>query len=143
MVAPEAYELCRSCPVAEACYNHALHHEVYGMWAGLTQEDYVRVRRRERIIINIPSAVQHRLDRDMSPHGTSARWEMHYRDGEVPVRDYCVVCADARAESVRVKNSTHGVALRAAEKRAAAQKAEDDAFAVLKSLRLDELEKCL
>ena len=141
VVAPQAFELCRTCPVADSCYVHALHHEVYGMWAGFTQEQLERVRSRQRITVRVPSSVYQRLNGEIQPHGTDARWLMHYRDGEVPVRNYCPPCADARmqAERLRADKRTTERNRQTVEQK----KAEDRAFSVLKSLRLAELEGAL
>lgn len=47
----EALELCRGCPVREACLEHALRHgERYGIWGGLREHERQQlVRRRRRV----------------------------------------------------------------------------------------------
>lgn len=40
----EARDICARCPVRDACYEHALHHEEYGVWAGTTPRDRKRLR---------------------------------------------------------------------------------------------------
>ncbi len=45
----EALELCRGCPVREACLEHALRHgERYGIWGGLREHERQQLARRRR-----------------------------------------------------------------------------------------------
>lgn len=49
---------CRRCPVQADCYQHALHHERYGYWAGTTELDRKQIRQRLGIAVNPPRAPQ-------------------------------------------------------------------------------------
>lgn len=39
---------CQGCPVLERCFQHALKHETYGVWAGTTELDRIRIREEEK-----------------------------------------------------------------------------------------------
>lgn len=40
-----AAERCAGCPVRRECMGHAVAHELFGVWAGLSEEARVRLRR--------------------------------------------------------------------------------------------------
>lgn len=46
-VPEEAAQRCGRCPVRRQCREHAIHHEPYGVWAGMS-EDQRRAARRNR-----------------------------------------------------------------------------------------------
>lgn len=46
--------LCDACPVLSMCRDHALRHEEYGFWAGMTAKDRRLVRRELRIPLESP-----------------------------------------------------------------------------------------
>lgn len=54
LVPPEAEQVCDSCPVIESCRRHALRHELYGVWAGLSPVARERLRRALRINLTAP-----------------------------------------------------------------------------------------
>lgn len=43
--------LCRSCPVQKDCLNWGLHHELYGIWGGLTRAQLRRARVAQNIVV--------------------------------------------------------------------------------------------
>ncbi|MDQ6946553.1 MAG: WhiB family transcriptional regulator [Actinomycetota bacterium] len=43
----QAVALCRRCPVRSPCLDYALHTAAVGIWAGTTDEDRRRLRRRQ------------------------------------------------------------------------------------------------
>jgi WhiB family transcriptional regulator, redox-sensing transcriptional regulator len=43
----ELKTLCNSCPVKKQCLEHALEYEEFGVWAGSTQEQRERYRKRK------------------------------------------------------------------------------------------------
>lgn len=45
----EADALCDSCPVHGECYEYALHHERYGVFAGIHEVQRARLRKQRRI----------------------------------------------------------------------------------------------
>lgn len=44
VVPPQAAERCASCPVRRECASHALRHEEFGVWAGMSEEHRRRAR---------------------------------------------------------------------------------------------------
>lgn len=42
-----ARDVCRRCPVRQACLQHALDHNEVGIWAGTTEEQRRQMRRQE------------------------------------------------------------------------------------------------
>jgi len=46
--------ICDSCPLLEQCREHALKHELYGYWAGMTANERQELRRRMGIVLERP-----------------------------------------------------------------------------------------
>lgn len=42
---PEAVALCAQCPVRGDCLDHAIRHEQFGVWAGMSAKQITRLRR--------------------------------------------------------------------------------------------------
>jgi hypothetical protein len=67
----EAVDTCNRCPVRAECHDHALRHELYGVWAGTSERARKRLRRTLRIrlvTIDIDPAVERAAD--LLEHGT-------------------------------------------------------------------------
>jgi WhiB family redox-sensing transcriptional regulator len=47
-VAADAKAACASCPVRDACLEHALAHEPHGYWGGMSERDRRRILRLRR-----------------------------------------------------------------------------------------------
>jgi hypothetical protein len=47
-----ARRYCAACVVFDACYQHALHHEKYGIWAGTSEHHRRKERERLGIVLN-------------------------------------------------------------------------------------------
>jgi Transcription factor WhiB len=61
----EAVDACLSCPVKEACLNHALHYEEYGYWGATTVTQRRAMRKElgiELITLQSILSKQNRLD---------------------------------------------------------------------------------
>lgn len=54
VVTPEAARVCAGCPVRDECLDHAVHHEQYGTWAGMSESARERLRRSLRVDIDRP-----------------------------------------------------------------------------------------
>lgn len=51
-----ARELCAACPMFDACYEWAIIHEDYGLWAGTTRKDRFAIRKlRAAVVVAIPT----------------------------------------------------------------------------------------
>jgi WhiB family redox-sensing transcriptional regulator len=46
----EAKKICADCPVLKECAEHALHHEHYGVWGGMSERERRRVRSERGIV---------------------------------------------------------------------------------------------
>lgn len=53
-VKPSIVRLCNECPVKDECLNHALKHEDYGFWAGTTEKERDRLRKKLKIKLVSP-----------------------------------------------------------------------------------------
>ena len=53
---PKVIELCSKCPVQNQCYEHAVRHELYGIWAGTSEKERKFIRRRDSIHIHKPES---------------------------------------------------------------------------------------
>ena len=40
--------VCKSCPVLKQCRSYAIKHEDFGFWAGMTQSERRRIKRKQR-----------------------------------------------------------------------------------------------
>ena len=48
----EAKSICSQCPSQRQCLDYALHHEVYGIWGGMTERARQAMRREMGIKLN-------------------------------------------------------------------------------------------
>lgn len=46
----EAKKICADCPVLKECGEHALYHEHYGVWGGMSERERRRVRSERGIV---------------------------------------------------------------------------------------------
>jgi WhiB family redox-sensing transcriptional regulator len=51
----EAKALCEGCPVSQQCLTYALAHEDHGIWAGTSERERRRIRRKAGIAMASPS----------------------------------------------------------------------------------------
>ena len=119
-VHPNAVELCEECPVKDECRTHALTHEEYGYWAGMTAAERNRIRDRFNIRLQ-PLDSYTREPR--AACGTERGWQWHRRHFEIPVRDFCPECADAHNAKDRERRSPDWRARRNEELRIATERA--------------------
>lgn len=59
-VPPAAALLCQRCPVEDVCRAYALSHEVFGVWAGMSEDDRFNLRKRAGIEVTVPHFRHHR-----------------------------------------------------------------------------------
>lgn len=50
----EAKAICAGCPVRDECFDYALHHEKYGVWAGTSPRQRASIRARRGILLRTP-----------------------------------------------------------------------------------------
>jgi WhiB family transcriptional regulator, redox-sensing transcriptional regulator len=82
----QAKAICESCEVMAECLSFALENgEVDGVWGGTTPAERRKMRRKAPK----PRSIEPYL-KDRAPHGTPARRQQHYRDGQKP----CQVCVE-------------------------------------------------
>jgi len=55
---PTIRRMCASCPVQDHCAEHAIKHELHGVWAGLTAAEREDLRRKKNIILDRPENVR-------------------------------------------------------------------------------------
>lgn len=55
---PTIRRMCAACPVQPQCAEHAIKHEAYGVWAGLTAPEREVIRRKRGIILDRPENVR-------------------------------------------------------------------------------------
>ena len=61
---------CNSCPFIDECFTWAIHHEMYGFWAGTTSDERIKIRKKMDIKFIDPmtyvyeSLYNYRLGRD-------------------------------------------------------------------------------
>lgn len=48
---PFLRQLCHGCPILDECHEHAIRHEEYGFWGGLTAQERKRERRSRNIVL--------------------------------------------------------------------------------------------
>lgn len=53
----QAMDICRACPVKDACLEHALHWEHFGIWGGITERRRSAIRRMRGIKVRSPYEV--------------------------------------------------------------------------------------
>lgn len=53
----EAIDTCRQCAVRTACAKYALHHELHGIWGGLTEKQRTQMRQQMNIVVAVPGYV--------------------------------------------------------------------------------------
>lgn len=92
---PEAIRLCNTCPLVDACREHGIRHEHFGVWGGLTELDRKRerrLRRRDR------ATVQPVSGRKPGPilHGSAYGYRQHLLNPE----HYGQVCDPCRRAAV-------------------------------------------
>jgi WhiB family redox-sensing transcriptional regulator len=49
----EAKKICMSCPVKTQCLAHAMRHDEYGVWGGLTANERRRARRAQKKTLRV------------------------------------------------------------------------------------------
>lgn len=99
--------LCKSCPVAETCFDWALHRERWGFWAGTNEEERKAYRKRLGITLEEPNAWMDRRPPEFAPCGTAAAGKRHQRNGE-PVCEPCrraLMYADRKAKERRAQRA--------------------------------------
>lgn len=42
----EMYNICKNCPVNKSCFNHAIRYESFGFWAGTTEKERFKIRKK-------------------------------------------------------------------------------------------------
>ena len=92
-----ARAVCQGCEVLDVCRTWALHHEVYGVWGGLTGRDRLKIRKLEGISVETPGI----QPEDGPERGTTGGYARHIRRKERP----CFSCRQAHnlANSIRGK----------------------------------------
>lgn len=55
---PTIRRMCAACPVQSECSEHAIKHEAFGVWAGLTARDREEIRRKRGIFLDRPENVR-------------------------------------------------------------------------------------
>lgn len=50
-VKPFLRQLCHGCPILDECHEHAIRHEEFGFWGGLTVDERRQERRRRGIVL--------------------------------------------------------------------------------------------
>lgn len=50
-IKPFLRQLCHGCPILDGCREHAIRHEEYGFWGGLTVQERKRERRSRNIVL--------------------------------------------------------------------------------------------
>lgn len=63
-LAPQLKQLCSSCPILSECAEHALHHEEFGFWGGMSARERSIVRKRRGIKLDSVAVVNGRILRD-------------------------------------------------------------------------------
>lgn len=58
---PYLQGLCSACPILEECREHAIKHEEYGFWGGMSQDERKAERRRRGIILESVSRWNQRV----------------------------------------------------------------------------------
>lgn len=53
----EAIDTCTGCIVRLPCFKYALHHEIHGIWGGLTEAQRENMRRQLKITVSVPGYV--------------------------------------------------------------------------------------
>jgi len=56
LVSPEVQKMCKRCPVQKQCLEHALHHEDHGCWAGTSEKQRIKMRRKRGISKHAPQS---------------------------------------------------------------------------------------
>jgi WhiB family redox-sensing transcriptional regulator len=79
-----AKKICAACPVLRECRIYALHHDVSGVWGGLSENERKEIKRG-------------RKPKEIQPCGTVAAFQRHVRDGEKP----CDACRAAKNDASR------------------------------------------
>lgn len=64
----EAQIVCDGCPVHEPCRQHALRHELYGVWAATSEDARWRLRRALRIHVDRPEVADPPREQVCSMH---------------------------------------------------------------------------
>lgn len=54
----EAAQLCASCPVRRQCREHAIRHEAWGVWAGMSETQRKAARRNRGIRLRDDDAIE-------------------------------------------------------------------------------------
>lgn len=52
---PFLRQLCHGCPIVDECAEHALKHEEFGFWGGMTVSERIKTRRRLGISLESPT----------------------------------------------------------------------------------------
>jgi WhiB family transcriptional regulator, redox-sensing transcriptional regulator len=58
---PILRKLCADCPILTECREHAVRHELYGFWGGLTMKERKKERKRRGITLDSPSVINQRI----------------------------------------------------------------------------------
>jgi len=95
-----AMALCAGCPVAEACRDWALHHELMGVWGGTSERERRRLRRTLGIRMETPTAYA-------TVCGTEAGYMAHRRADEAA----CAPCRAAHVASDRARRDRRNARL--------------------------------
>ena len=45
--------VCRECPVQSECLSHAIHHEEFGFWGGVSQHELRKLRKKNNIPLEV------------------------------------------------------------------------------------------
>lgn len=100
-----ARAICESCPVRSQCYDHALRHEEFGVWAGTSERQRRQLRKQLGIHLEDIDEMRYRYPtRVKSPAacGTDAGYHRHLR---ITATEPCERCraSHARAEAGRAR----------------------------------------
>ena len=93
VVTQEAVNACANCPVRTPCSEHAINHEDFGYWAGMSQEDRI-VERKRRQREGIPIAGI----KVIAPCGTERAYHAHLKTW---LTAPCPPCMEAHADYER------------------------------------------
>lgn len=94
--AAPAIAVCRTCPLIDACREHAMQHERFGVWGGLSEAQ--RKARRRGLRADVVDT--HFGARTPMVHGTRGGYEKHRRYPET-YGPACDECRSANRSSVR------------------------------------------
>ncbi len=67
LVSSQVRKLCNNCPVKGQCLEHALKHEKYGFWGGMSEKQRRIVRKKRGIVYQAPQSDISQLNKELNP----------------------------------------------------------------------------